>query len=131
MPEPNVRVLYVTAPSMEVAERIAQAVVRERLAACANIHARMATVYRWEGQLEQGEEVPLLLKTTASAVRALTERVVALHPYACPCVLALPIESGHPEFLRWIGEEVGGVDASPLSAAIDDGPCTDEGTSPT
>ena len=131
MPEPHVRVLYVTAPSMEVAERIAQAVVRERLAACANLHAPMATVYWWDGRLERGEEVPLLLKTTANAVRALTERVVALHPYACPCVLAMPVESGHPGFLRWIGEEVGGADASPLSEAIDDGPCTDEGTSPT
>lgn len=106
------RLLYLTAPSTEVAQRIAEAVVGERLAACANLLAPMTSVYRWEGAVERGEEIPVLLKTTIGGVERLVERVVALHPYACPCVLVLPVAGGNPPFLQWIADQVDAAEPS-------------------
>lgn len=97
--------IYVTAPSAEEALKLGRALVGERLAACANVLPGMESVYWWEGKLAEDSEAVLILKTRADLVEALTERVRALHPYTCPCVVALPIASGNPAFLEWIGEE--------------------------
>lgn len=96
---------YVTAGSHDDALRIARAVVAEQLAACANVIGGMTSVYRWDGAVQEDAEVVLLLKTRAELVERLTARVVALHSYDCPCVVALPIEGGNPAFLRWIDAE--------------------------
>lgn len=99
------RFCWVMCASAEEAERIARAVVGQRLAACANLLAPAASVYWWQGRLEQGTEVPLVLKTRADLVDALTARVVALHSYECPCVVALPITGGHGPYLAWLSAE--------------------------
>jgi periplasmic divalent cation tolerance protein len=103
------RLCWVMCAGPEEAQRIGRAVVEERLAACANIMADASSIYWWEGRLEQSAETPLLLKTTADLVPALTERVVALHSYACPCVIALPVSEAHPPYLAWIASETKSV----------------------
>lgn len=97
--------VYVTAATRADALAIARRVVDERLAACANILDGMISVYRWEGGIQEDAEVVLILKTRAELVPALTERIIALHPYTLPCVLALPIGGGNPAFLTWIAGE--------------------------
>lgn len=97
--------VYVTAGSAEEAARLARTLVGERLAACANILGPIASVYWWEGKLEEAAETAFLLKTRRALVPALTERIKALHGYDCPCVVAIPIEGGNPAFLAWIAAE--------------------------
>ena len=98
--------VYVTAADRAEAERIAAAVVGERLAACANIFGSMRSLYWWEGRVEQGDEAVLLLKSELNLFEALRERVRALHSYATPCIVALPILAGHREYLDWIGASI-------------------------
>ncbi len=101
----NACFVYVTCGDKDEAQSIAAALVTERLAACANLIPGMTSVYRWQGKIEQGEEIVLILKTRESLVEKLTERVQALHSYDCPCVVALPIAGGNPAFLDWIAAE--------------------------
>jgi periplasmic divalent cation tolerance protein len=97
--------VYMTASSTEEAARLAEALVGENLAACVNVIDGMTSWYRWEGAVQNEREVVVLAKTRAALVDALTARVKALHSYSVPCVVALPIAGGNPDFLRWIGEE--------------------------
>ena len=90
----------------EEAERIAQALVTERLAACVNVVPGVVSVYRWKGAVQQGDEILLLIKTQATAVEALRARLVALHSYELPEVVVLAITGGHPPYLDWIAEGV-------------------------
>ncbi len=101
----DLRILYVTAADADEALRIGRALVEARLAACANVLGGMTSVYRWQGKVEQAAEVVLVLKTRASLVEAATERVKSLHSYACPCVVALPVEGGNPDYLDWLRRE--------------------------
>ena len=96
---------YITAASMDEAERIGRTLVSEHLAACANILPGMHSIYRWKGAIETAEETVLLVKTRPELAEALTARVKALHSYEVPCVVILPITTGLPEFLRWIDDE--------------------------
>lgn len=79
--------------------------MRERLAACANIHGEMTSIFHWEGALAHERETPILLKTARDRLEALTARVTALHPYEEPCVIALPIIGGATSFIEWIETE--------------------------
>ena len=97
--------VYMTASSTEEAARLAEALVGENLAACVNVIDGMTSWYRWEGAVQNEREVVVLAKTRVALVDALTARVKALHSYSVPCVVALPIAGGNPDFLRWIGEE--------------------------
>jgi periplasmic divalent cation tolerance protein len=95
----------ITAGSTEEAERIGRALVEERLAACANLLPGLRSIYRWKGRVQEASETLLLVKTTAAALLALTERVRTLHSYECPCIAALPILGGNPDYLAWIAAE--------------------------
>lgn len=97
--------VYVTAADQVEAERLGRAAVEARLAACANLLGPTTAVYWWEGKVESGAEAALVLKTRADLVDALTAKIVELHSYDCPCVVALPIAGGNPEFLQWIETE--------------------------
>ena len=94
--------VFVTTDSAEDAQRIARAVVTEQLAACVNITAPLHSVYRWQGQVECAEEHLLIMKSRAALFTALSERVVALHSYDTPEVIAVPIQAGHSAYLSWI-----------------------------
>jgi periplasmic divalent cation tolerance protein len=98
-------VCYVTAASRAEALRIGRQVVERRLAASANVVDGVSSLYWWQGALEQASEALLILKTRVELVPALTARVVELHGYQCPCVIALPVVGGHPDYLRWIAAE--------------------------
>jgi periplasmic divalent cation tolerance protein len=99
-------VVFVTAGSSAEAERLARALVEERLAACVNRVAAVQSVYRWEGQVEESTEELLVIKTRADLFAALEKRVRELHSYAVPEVIALPIINGNESYLRWLGEQV-------------------------
>lgn len=97
--------LYVTAGTHEEAEILAKTLVGERLAACANILGPMRSFYWWDGAVQEGQEVALVFKTRSTLVDEATQRIKALHSYDCPCVVALEIQGGNPDFLKWIVSE--------------------------
>jgi len=97
--------LYITVPSREIAEKIARALVEEKLAACINIFAGVRSIYRWKGKVETANEVCLVAKSRAELFDKLEKRVKELHPYECPCIVAFPIGMGHQPYLDWIAEE--------------------------
>lgn len=97
--------VYVTCGSLDQAREIGRAVVEARLAACANILDGMTSIYRWEGRVEEGDEVVLLLKTRASLVDALTEQVKVLHSFDLPCVVEIPLGGGNADYFAWIAGE--------------------------
>jgi periplasmic divalent cation tolerance protein len=102
----TINLIYITTKNKGEAERIGQALVEERLAACVNIIDGMYSIYRWEGKLTQDAETVLIAKTVQEKVAALTERVKTLHSYDCPCIIALPVTGGNNTFLKWVAEEV-------------------------
>jgi periplasmic divalent cation tolerance protein len=79
--------------------------VEERLAAGANVLDGVASIYWWAGAIEQASEAVLIVKTRADLVERLSARIKALHSYDCPCVVALPIAGGNPDYLEWIRAE--------------------------
>ena len=78
-----------------------RASVRERLAACVNIHGPMTSVYEWQGKLETGPEYAAFIKTTRNLADAAIEAARKLHPYTVPCFLLLPIEKANEDYLTW------------------------------
>lgn len=105
----DIVLLYCTTSSVAEAEAIAQRVVGERLAACANIIPGMRSVYWWQGKLEQGEEAVLILKTRTGLVEAATAAVKAAHSYSTPCVLPLSVGSGgNADYIAWLLAETKG-----------------------
>jgi periplasmic divalent cation tolerance protein len=100
-------VVLVTAPTAERAAEIARALVAERLAACGNVVPGLRSIYRWEGKVQEDDEVLLVLKTTRARFEALRDRVLALHPYEVPEVIALAVEAGSARYLAWIAAETG------------------------
>jgi periplasmic divalent cation tolerance protein len=102
---PDALVVLVTTPTPERAAEIARAVVEERLAACGNVIPGLRSIYRWEGAIQDEAEALLLLKTTRARFEALKERILALHPYQVPEVIALPVAAGSAPYLAWIGGE--------------------------
>lgn len=99
------RLVYITAPNKDEALRIARQLVTERLAACANVIDGATSVYWWDAELVESAESVIFLKTRDDLVDALIKRAQAIHPYDCPCVVALEISAGNPDFLTWIGAE--------------------------
>ena len=98
-------VVYITTATAEEARTIGKMLVNEHLAACANIVDGMQSIYHWEGRLCEKNESVLLLKTRREMIDRLTSRVRQLHTYSCPCIVALPIVGGNPEYLEWIERE--------------------------
>ncbi len=99
------RFIYITAPSRDEALKIGRMLVGERLAACANALPGARSVYWWQGKMEEADECVLVAKTRAGLVNRLVGRVRALHSYACPAIVALPILEGNPDYLAWIAAE--------------------------
>ena len=99
-------VVLVTAPSAEVAASIARALVEERLAACGNVLPGLRSIYRWQGKVQEDAEALLILKTQRKRFGELRDRVLALHPYEVPEVLALPVEAGSEPYLDWIAQSM-------------------------
>jgi periplasmic divalent cation tolerance protein len=92
-------------PDRATAERIADALIGHKLAACVNILAPCRSVYRWKGEVQHDEEHPVLIKTTAERYPALEQALRAAHPYELPEIIAVPIERGLPAYLAWVAGE--------------------------
>ena len=105
MPE-EALVVFATFPDAEKARQVVRTLVEERLAACGNIVPAVESIYRWEGKVETANEVLVVLKTDLGHYRTLEARLKALHPYEVPECLALRVEEGLPDYLRWITESV-------------------------
>lgn len=104
-PAVAILVVMVNMPDPESAQRIATAIVEQRLAACANVMAPCRSVYRWRGEVETADETPVFFKTTRAAYPALEASVRAAHPYELPEIVALPVAAGLPAYLAWIADE--------------------------
>jgi len=97
--------IYITHDDRAKAKELGRALVEERLVACVNLLGPMTPIYRWEGEICEGEEVVIIAKTRASLVAEVTSFVRERHGYDCPCVVALPVVDGNPDYLRWIEQE--------------------------
>lgn len=105
--------VYCTCPEDVTAARLAATLVQEGLAACANRIPGMSSTYRWQGAVHTDTEVLLLLKTTATRYPDLERRILALHPYELPEIVAVPVQAGLPGYLAWVAQSVSGsTDAS-------------------
>ena len=97
--------VYTTCPSLAEAERIGKVVLEQRLAACVNILPGMISHYWWQGAIERGEEVVMIIKTRAALAESVRAAVKAMHSYTVPAILVLPIEGGEPGYLDWLMRE--------------------------
>lgn len=100
-----VLIAYSTCPDAASAAGIARALVDERLAACVTQLPGARSTYRWQGRVEQADEVLLLIKTTTDRLAALTARLRALHPYELPELVAVEARAGLPAYLDWVCAE--------------------------
>lgn len=98
----NYQLVLTTCPDATAAERIAHALVTERLAACVNILPIAKSIYLWKGQVESAAEQLLVIKSMARAYRSIQRRILELHPYELPEVIAVPIADGFADYLAWI-----------------------------
>ena len=106
-PAEKYAVVLVTAPDLKTARKLAQAALKARLIACANLIPRIESHYRWQGKIESSAEVLLLLKTTTARLAALEKLIVAKHPYDTPEFIVLPISRGNRRYLDWVEQSVG------------------------
>lgn len=102
---PDALLIFCTCPDAESADRIARTLVDERLAACVNRLPGVTSVYRWQGEVHEDSEVLLLIKTRGELFEPLRARLVALHPYEVPEVIALEVAAGHAPYLDWLRRE--------------------------
>jgi periplasmic divalent cation tolerance protein len=97
--------VYMTVGTMEEARKIAHQLVHNKLAACCNLIPGMVSFYRWQDQVEEGQEIVLIAKTQKIRFAALQEFVMSIHSYECPCIVTLPIGDGHEKYLNWLIRE--------------------------
>jgi periplasmic divalent cation tolerance protein len=100
------RVVLVTAPSPDAGAALGRVLVDERLAACVNVIPGLTSIYRWQGEREEASECLLVIKTDETRYAELERRVLELHPYTVPEVLALPVERGAPAYMEWLKDSV-------------------------
>lgn len=101
-------ITFVTCRNVREGRRIAEALVRERLAACVNLVPGIVSVYTWEGKLERSRECMLLIKSRGDLARPLERRVRELHSYRVPEIISVRITSGSREYLRWVRSSLRG-----------------------
>lgn len=95
----------VNCPNEEVARRISDLLIEERLIACANIHASIESSYHWKGNIEQETEVPLFVKTREELFDLVAEKIKTLHPYETPSIIGITVDRVNPDYLDWIYAE--------------------------
>lgn len=100
-----VLVCLCTCPDRDCADAIAETLVAERLAACVNVSPGTTSIYRWDGRIERGDEVQLLIKTVPARLAALQARLCALHPYEVPELIVLEAVGGLPAYLHWVAAQ--------------------------
>lgn len=98
-------VVMVTVPSEELGERISWQMVKDNLAACVN-RLKVNSTYLWGGEVHIEDEELLIMKTTLSSFERLRAKIVEMHTYDVPEIIAIPIVAGHTPYLNWISESV-------------------------
>lgn len=93
-----------TFPDVETASRIADALVAEKFAACANLLPAIHSIYRWKEKIETAGEIMVFFKTTEDRLAAFGEKLRSLHPYEVPELICIKIDAGSPDYLRWVGD---------------------------
>ena len=101
----GINFIYITCKDKKQALVIGGALVKERLAACANIIDGVDSIYWWNNRVQNAKEAVLICKTRTSLVPSLIKKVKKIHSYTCPCIVSLPITSGSKEYLAWIKKE--------------------------
>jgi periplasmic divalent cation tolerance protein len=104
--------VYTTYPSIVEAERAGRALLERRLAACVNILPGMVSFYWWQGQIDRGDEVVMIIKTRASLAEPVRAAVKDMHSYTTPAILVIPIETVDPAYHAWIEGETKGEGAT-------------------
>lgn len=102
-----IRVVLTTLPDAEIAGKLARTLVELRLAACVNVLSPCQSFYRWQDDVQEDGEVPLIIKTTAELYPALETYLRQQHPYALPEIVALEVVQGLPEYLTWVAASTG------------------------
>ena len=102
--------VYTTYPSIVEAEQAGQALVGRRLCACVNIYPGMISYYWWQGGVERGEEVTMIVKTRASLAEKVRAAVRQMHSYTTPAILVIPLENVDPDYHAWIEAETADAD---------------------
>ncbi len=98
-------ILVITSmPDLSAAKVLAEQLVAEQLAACVQLVPGVCSIYRWKGQIEQSNEVQLQIKTSSQCINALHDRIVQLHPYELPEIIAVKITDSLPAYLTWVLE---------------------------
>ncbi len=102
------RLIYITTKDRDEAVFIGGELVKQKLAACANIIDGMESIYWWQGKIESDKECILIVKTTQGKVQQITDLVKELHSYDVPCVISINLEDdeGNPEYLQWLSDSV-------------------------
>ncbi len=100
-------VVFSTASSAEEAEKIARGLVNERLASCVNVVPAIRSIYRWQGKIEDSQEVLLIIKSSRERFDALRTLLEKLHSYEVPEVIAMPVVDGARNYLNWMDGELG------------------------
>jgi periplasmic divalent cation tolerance protein len=101
---PDAIQIITTTPDKELAQRIARALVEQRLAACVQIAGPVESIYRWQGQIESASEWQCWIKTTTARYPDVERTIRELHSYTVPEILATPITAGNPDYLKWLAE---------------------------
>lgn len=107
MPNSEIAALYVVFGSQAEAETIGRAMVEQRLAACVNILGPSRSIYRWQGAVEEADEVAAIFKTSSARTEALIAAIDAMHSYDVPAIVQLPIAASHAAYRHWIIAETG------------------------
>lgn len=102
----NCLMVICNVPDENTATHIAHVLVQESLAACVNILPACRSVYCWEGALQESSEFPLLIKTIPAGYARLQQRLLELHPYDVPEIIALPVAQGLPAYLTWVSQSL-------------------------
>ena len=99
-------VLFITTPTAEEAQRIAEVLLKQRKAACVNIVPGVSSLFWWQGELDSAQESLLIAKTQAPLLKEIVALVRETHSYDVPEIIALPIIDGNQDYLEWIDNEV-------------------------
>ncbi len=96
------QLVLTTLPDSAAAQRLAETLVRDGLASCINILPSMQSIYRWKGRMETAQEHLVVIKCSVSRYHDIQERILSLHPYELPEIIAVPIADGLPAYLAWL-----------------------------
>ncbi len=100
-----VSVVLCNVPDRETGRAIARLLLAKRLAACVNLLPNVQSIYRWQGVIEEAQEVTMMIKTVPSRYQEVEQAIRTLHPYELPEIVCLPTSAGLPAYVDWVNEE--------------------------